>query len=92
MVLTKEEKQEVLDYLPQERKIKEELYKDWMSYVDRKLQKRELMESLRDGKHRQRKIWLYEQREEQYATSMAFAYGIGVLFIVGLPFIVSLFN
>ena len=92
MVLTKEEKQEVLDYLPQERKMKEELYKDWISYTDRKIQKRELMESLRDGKHRQRKIWLYEQRGEQYAASMAFAYGMGILFIVGLPFIVSLFN
>lgn len=92
MVLTKEEKQEVLDYLPQERKMKEELYKEWMSYVDRKTEKRELMKSLREEKHRQRKIWLYEQREERYATNMAFAYGMGILFIVGLPFIVSLFN
>ena len=92
MVLTKEEKQEVLDYLPQERKIKEELYKDWISYVDSKIEKRELMKRLREKKHRPRKIWLYEQREEQYATNMAFAYGMGVLFIVGLPFIVSLFN
>ena len=92
MVLTKEEKQEVLDYLPQERKIKEELYKDWISYVDRKNEKREFMKYLREEKHRPRKIWLYEQRQEQYATSMTFAYGMGVLFIVGLPFIVSLFN
>ena len=92
MVLTKEEKQEVLDYLPQERKMKEELYREWISYVDSKIEKRVFMKSLREEKHRQRKIWLYEQREEQYATSMAFAYGIGVLFIVGLPFIVSLFN
>lgn len=92
MVLTKEEKQEVLDYLPQERKIKEELYKDWISYVDRKNEKREFMKYLREEKHRPRKIWLYEQREEQYAASMTFAYGMGVLFIIGLPFIVSLFN
>lgn len=92
MVLTKEEKQEVLDYLPQERKMKEELYREWISYVDSKIEKLEFMKSLREEKHRQRKIWLYEQREEQYATSMAFAYGIGVLFIVGLPFIISLFN
>lgn len=92
MVLTKEEKQEVLDYLPQERKMKEELYRECISYVDNKIEKRELMKYLREEKHRPRKIWLYEQRQEQYATSMTFAYGMGVLFIVGLPFIVSLFN
>lgn len=92
MTLTKEEKQEVLVYLPQERKMKEEMYKDWMSCVDCKIAKREFMKSIREEKHRQRKIWLYEQREERYATNMAFAYGMGVLFIVGLPFIVSLFN
>ena len=92
MVLTKEEKQEVLDYLPQERKIKEELYKEWMSCVDCKIAKHESMKSIREEKHRQRKIWLYERREEQYATNMAYAYGMGILFIVGLPFIVSLFN
>lgn len=92
MVLTKEEKQEVLDYLPQERKIKEELYKDWMSYVDRKLQKRELMKSLRDGKHRERKIWVWEQREEQRNMSLAFAYSMCLLFVLSIPFIISLFN
>lgn len=92
MVLTKEEKQEVLDYLSEERKIKEELYKDWMSYVDRKLQKRELMESLRDGKHRERKIWVWEQREEQRNMSLAFAYGMCLLFVLSIPFIISLFN
>lgn len=92
MMLTKEEKQEVLDYLPQERKLKEASYRDWISYVDKKIEKCELLKSLHEGKHRLRKIWLYEQREEQYATSMAFAYGMGILFIVGLPFIVSLFN
>ena len=92
MVLTKEEKQEVLDYLPQERKIKEELYKDWMSYVDRKLQKRELMKSLRDGKHRERKIWVWEQREEQRNMSLAFASSMCLLFVLSIPFIISLFN
>lgn len=92
MMLTKEEKQEVLDYLPQERKLKEASYRDWISYVDKKIEKRELIKSLREGKHRERRIWVYEQREEQYAANMAFAYGVGILFIAGLPFIVSLFN
>lgn len=92
MMLTKEEKQEVLEYLPQERKLKEELYKEWISYVDNKTKTCKLMGSLREGKHRERRIWLYEQRENQYSTNMAFAYGMGILFIVGLPFIVSLFN
>lgn len=92
MVLTKEEKQEVLDYLPQERKLKEELYKDWISYVDRKNEKREYMKHLHEEKHRPRKIWLYEQREDRYTANMAFAYGMGILFIVVLPYIVSLFK